>query len=82
MFSIYLTQLYPVDGSVRKFKIAFIIFLQGVKGLINILSFSMKKHKLNYPQTRFDTRDGVAVRLEEEGVGSDIIARIRRGGKK
>ena len=32
--------------------------------------------------TRFDTRDGVAVRLEEEGVSPDIIARIRRGGKK
>ena len=32
--------------------------------------------------TRFDTRDGVAVRLEEEGVNPDIIARIRRGGKK
>ena len=32
--------------------------------------------------TRFDTRDGVAVRLEDEGVSPDIIARIRRGGKK
>ena len=32
--------------------------------------------------TRFDTRDGVAVRLEDEGVNPDIIARIRRGGKK
>jgi len=31
---------------------------------------------------RFDTRDGVAVRLEDEGVSPDIIARIRRGGKK
>jgi len=31
---------------------------------------------------RFDTRDGIACSLEQEGVSPDIIARLRRGGRK
>ena len=31
---------------------------------------------------RFDTREGVAARLEEEGAELEIVARVRRGGMK
>ena len=31
---------------------------------------------------RFDTRDGIACSLEQDGVSPDIIARLRRGGRK
>jgi len=31
---------------------------------------------------RFETRDGVAARLEEEGVSQEVIDRVRKGGRK
>ena len=31
---------------------------------------------------RFETREGVAARLEEEGAEPEIVARVKRGGMK
>ena len=37
---------------------------------------------IDYGYDRFETRDAVANRLEEEGASQEIIIKVRKGGKK
>ena len=78
MFSTYLTQPCLVGGSVRRSTIAFIISHPKEKGKLRTISWKLFYNNVG----RFESREEVAARLEGEGAGSEIINKIKQGGRK